>query len=72
MLTRQCWNWKPNTRPTFTEIVDTLGKILSSTENEEYLELENVPFLDETYSMHSDEEDNNAAPYHPFLDRTRC
>lgn len=39
MLMRECWHWNPNERPTFTEIVEDLDKILSITANEEYLDL---------------------------------
>lgn len=68
MLTRQCWNWNPSSRPTFTEIVNTLDRILTTSTNEEYLQLDNVPFLDETLSMRSDEEDfNSATPFQPFM-----
>lgn len=69
MLTRQCWNWNPNSRPTFTEIVDILGKVLSSTSEEQYLELENIPFLDDTNSMNEEEFDDEyrASTYDPFI-----
>lgn len=39
MLMRECWNYKPIERPTFTEIVQHLDRILGQTVNEEYLDL---------------------------------
>lgn len=40
-----------------------------SASGEEYLDLDNVPFLDETSSIRSDEDDgfNSATTYHPFI-----
>lgn len=69
MLTRQCWNWGPRERPKFEDIVRELEDILLSTSGEEYLNLDNVPFLDETSSIRSDEDDgfNSATTYHPFI-----
>lgn len=58
-LMRRCWNWKPQQRPTFTEIVSELEDILSSTTNEEYLDLINVPYFDEASSDHSGTDDHN-------------
>ena len=52
---RECWHWNPNERPTFTEIVEDLDKILSLTANEEYLDL-GLPQLLETPPSSSDEE----------------
>lgn len=46
-LMRQCWNFDAQSRPTFTEIVFTLENILTSTTNEEYLDLINVPYFDD-------------------------
>ena len=63
---RQCWNWNPNARPTFAEIVDNLDKVLSSTTPGEYLELENVPFLDEHQYEHSDDEEFSVTTYQPI------
>lgn len=56
---RQCWNWNPKSRPTFTEIVFNLENILSSTTNEEYLDLINVPFFDDTNSVPSEGDDQD-------------
>lgn len=51
-----------------------LDQILSSTSNEEYLDLLNVPYFDETHSIHSDDDedivDGPVLPvYRPFLRR---
>ncbi|XP_055299555.1 fibroblast growth factor receptor homolog 1-like isoform X3 [Sitodiplosis mosellana] len=46
-LMRQCWNWDPKARPTFTEIVFNLEDILTSSSNEEYLNLINGPYIDD-------------------------
>ena len=37
MLMRECWHFHPQERPSFSEIVEDLDKILSITANEEYL-----------------------------------
>lgn len=54
---RQCWNWNPHERPTFTEIVENLDNILGATINEEYLDL-GIPLL-ETPPSSSDEDDDD-------------
>lgn len=67
---RQCWNFKAQSRPTFIEIVFQLENILSTSTNEEYLDLINVPYLDETCSLHSEEEQDivdGFERYRPFL-----
>ncbi|XP_037030853.1 fibroblast growth factor receptor homolog 1 isoform X4 [Bradysia coprophila] len=56
MLMRQCWNWNPHERPTFTEIVENLDKILGATANEEYLDL-GVPLLQTPPSSDDDDSD---------------
>lgn len=56
MLMRQCWNWNPHERPTFTEIVENLDKILGATANEEYLDL-GVPLLQTPPSSEDDDSD---------------
>lgn len=56
MLMRQCWNWNPHERPTFTEIVENLDKILAATANEEYLDL-GVPLLQTPPSSDDDDSD---------------
>lgn len=54
---RQCWNFDADARPRFSEIVENLDKILTSTANanEEYLDL-SVPLL-ETPPSSGDESD---------------
>lgn len=37
---RQCWNWDPDVRPTFSELVDYLDQIILSTSKEQYLEFD--------------------------------
>lgn len=70
---RQCWNFDAQSRPTFIEIVFTLENILSTSTNEEYLDLINVPYLDETSSAHSEENQDivdgfeRYPAYRPFL-----
>ncbi len=36
---RECWLWNPQERPTFTEIVNHLDRILCSCSNDEYLDV---------------------------------
>lgn len=55
---RQCWNWKPHLRPTFTEIVLYLDNILSTTTNEEYLNVINGPYIDDS-TPNSDGDDQD-------------
>lgn len=57
MLMRQCWQYNPQDRPDFTELVIDLDKILSATANEEYLDL-GAPVL-ETPPSSSDDEYND-------------
>lgn len=65
MLMRQCWNFDPHERPTFTEIVENLDKILGATANEEYLDL-GVPLL-ETPPSSDDESDAETLREHSPL-----
>ncbi|XP_046633062.1 fibroblast growth factor receptor 4-like isoform X1 [Daphnia pulicaria] len=39
LLMRECWQYNPMERPTFSELVEDLERILKLTSNEEYLEL---------------------------------
>lgn len=72
-LMRQCWNFEAPSRPTFTEIVFTLENILSTSTNEEYLDLINVPYADETNSIHNEDDQDvvdgfyDRQVYRPFL-----
>jgi len=45
MLMRDCWHFYPNQRPTFTELVEDLQRILKVSCEEEYLDL-GLPALD--------------------------
>ncbi|KAF0308048.1 Fibroblast growth factor receptor 2 [Amphibalanus amphitrite] len=38
-IMRQCWEYYPNLRPTFTELVEKLGTLLTSLAPQEYLDL---------------------------------
>lgn len=58
---RECWNYDPQERPTFTEIVEQLDRKLSMTVSEEYLELD-LPQL-ETPPSSSDEDSDIEFPY---------
>lgn len=55
---RQCWNWNSHERPTFTEIVENLDKILGATINEEYLDL-GIPLLETPPSSDDDDDDRD-------------
>ncbi|XP_061396241.1 fibroblast growth factor receptor homolog 2 [Musca vetustissima] len=60
MLMRQCWHFDSNARPTFSEIVENLDKILQlsgSTPNEEYLDL-SMPMLETPPSSSDDESES--------------
>ena len=45
LLMRDCWHFYPNQRPTFTELVEDLQRILKVSCEEEYLDL-GLPALD--------------------------
>ncbi|CRL07509.1 CLUMA_CG020474, isoform B [Clunio marinus] len=64
MLMRETWHWHPMERPSFSEIVEDLDKILSITANEEYLDL-GLPQL-ETPPSSSDESGDNKDEF-PYL-----
>ncbi|CRL07496.1 CLUMA_CG020463, isoform A [Clunio marinus] len=64
MLMRETWHWHPMERPSFSEIVENLDKILSITANEEYLDL-GLPQL-ETPPSSSDESGDNKDEF-PYL-----
>ncbi|XP_031617261.1 fibroblast growth factor receptor homolog 1-like isoform X2 [Contarinia nasturtii] len=57
-LMRQCWNWKPRLRPTFTEIVLYLDNILTTSSNQEYLNVINGPYIDDS-APNSDGDDQD-------------
>lgn len=64
MLMRETWHWNSSERPSFTEIVEDLDKILSITAHDEYLDL-GLPQLD-TPPSSSDESDDEKDGF-PFL-----
>lgn len=68
---RQCWNWSPNERPTFTEIVENLDKILGATINEEYLDL-GIPLLETPPSSSDEDSDNDDDDDHSDTDTLRA
>ncbi|XP_035897026.1 fibroblast growth factor receptor homolog 1-like isoform X2 [Anopheles stephensi] len=39
LFMRECWHYRPEERPTFSEIVQHLDRLVSITSNEEYLDL---------------------------------
>lgn len=45
MIMRECWHQSPYQRPTFTELVEDLDRILTSASDQEYLDL-TIPVLD--------------------------
>lgn len=65
MLMRETWHWHSQERPTFSEIVEDLDKILSIAANEEYLDL-GLPQL-ETPPSSSDEESDDDKDEFPYL-----
>ncbi|XP_033331754.2 vascular endothelial growth factor receptor 1 [Megalopta genalis] len=44
-LMRQCWKAKPTLRPSFTEVVDSIGNLLEDSVKSHYIQL-NAPYLD--------------------------
>lgn len=69
---RQCWNWDPKMRPTFTEIVINLEDYLTSSSNEEYLNLISDPkYIDDPSDEDQDVVDGFRGPpvCRPFLRR---
>ena len=66
MLMRECWNFIPNERPTFNEIVEHLDRILSITANEEYLDL-GLPQLDTPQSSDDEDSDTDVTREFPYL-----
>ncbi|XP_065089880.1 fibroblast growth factor receptor homolog 1-like isoform X2 [Ochlerotatus camptorhynchus] len=57
LFMRECWHYRPEERPTFSEIVQHLDRLVSITSNEEYLDL-GLPLL-ETPPSSDDESDDN-------------
>ncbi|GAB0092502.1 Fibroblast growth factor receptor [Sergentomyia squamirostris] len=59
MMMRQCWQFNPQDRPNFSQLVVDLDKILSATANDEYLDL-GVPLLETPPSSDDEESDVEA------------
>ncbi|XP_053671028.1 fibroblast growth factor receptor homolog 1-like [Anopheles nili] len=58
LFMRECWHYRPEERPTFSEIVQHLDRLVSITSNEEYLDL-GLPQLETPPSSDdSDDEDD--------------
>lgn len=55
---RECWHYRPEERPTFSEIVQHLDRLVSITSNEEYLDL-GLPLLETPPSSDDESEDND-------------
>ncbi|XP_078038596.1 vascular endothelial growth factor receptor 1-like [Augochlora pura] len=69
-LMRQCWKAKPTLRPSFTEIVDSIGNLLEDSVKSHYIQL-NAPYVDmNTVQLESGKDDYLAmfsAPDHVQL-----
>lgn len=59
---RECWSYKPNERPTFSQLVEDLDRILTITANEEYLDL-GLPQLDTPPSSQESSGDEEDFPF---------
>ncbi|XP_044256140.1 fibroblast growth factor receptor homolog 1-like isoform X2 [Tribolium madens] len=62
ILMRECWSYKPNERPTFSQLVEDLDRILTITANEEYLDL-GLPQLDTPPSSQESSGDEEDFPF---------
>ncbi|KXJ72033.1 hypothetical protein RP20_CCG019119 [Aedes albopictus] len=69
LFMRECWHYRPEERPTFSEIVQHLDRLVSITSNEEYLDL-GLPLL-ETPPSSDDESDDNDDNDHDGCERVR-
>lgn len=65
MLMRECWSFSPGDRPSFTELVKDLDKILTVTANQEYLDL-GLPQLDTPPSSYDGSGDESDSEF-PFI-----
>ncbi|XP_077290704.1 fibroblast growth factor receptor homolog 1-like [Arctopsyche grandis] len=65
MLMRDCWSFQPSDRPSFTELVEDLDRILTITANQEYLDL-GLPQLDTPPSSYDGSQDDSECEF-PFL-----
>ncbi|XP_055585021.1 fibroblast growth factor receptor homolog 1-like [Uranotaenia lowii] len=55
---RECWHYRPEERPTFSDIVQHLDRLVSITSNEEYLDL-GLPLLETPPSSDDDEDESD-------------
>ncbi|XP_022914884.2 fibroblast growth factor receptor homolog 1-like isoform X2 [Onthophagus taurus] len=62
MLMRECWSYKTNERPLFSDLVEDLDDILTITANEEYLDL-GLPQLDTPPSSQESSCDESSPPF---------
>ncbi|XP_058467627.1 fibroblast growth factor receptor homolog 1-like isoform X2 [Malaya genurostris] len=58
VVMRECWNYKPKVRPTFSELVQNLDRLVAITSNEEYLDL-GLPTLETPPSSDEESDDND-------------
>ncbi|XP_058813312.1 fibroblast growth factor receptor homolog 1-like isoform X2 [Topomyia yanbarensis] len=58
VVMRECWNYKPKVRPTFSELVQNLDRLVAITSNEEYLDL-GLPTLETPPSSDDDDDDES-------------
>lgn len=60
---KECWNQSPYQRPTFTELVEGLDRILTTVTDQEYLDL-SIPVLDTPPSSSESEFSLSVVPSH--------
>uniref|UniRef100_A0A182LZD6 receptor protein-tyrosine kinase n=1 Tax=Anopheles culicifacies TaxID=139723 RepID=A0A182LZD6_9DIPT len=58
LFMRECWHYRPEERPTFSEIVQHLDRLVSITSNEEYLDL-GLPQLETPPSSDDSDDDED-------------
>lgn len=63
VVMRECWNQSPYQRPTFTELVEGLDRILTTVTDQEYLDL-SIPVLDTPPSSSESELSLSFLPFH--------
>ncbi|CAH2985684.1 unnamed protein product [Chilo suppressalis] len=59
MLMRECWSFAPGDRPSFTELVEDLDKLLTVAANQQYLDL-GLPALHTPPSSYDGSDDSDA------------
>lgn len=63
VIMRECWNQSPYQRPTFTELVEDLDRILTFATDQEYLDL-SIPVLDTPPSSSESESSLSFTAHH--------